>query len=116
VTSTPTYLPGVTTDIAPETEEPAPETAENEYLGKAEGMGGTVTVKVTMDGDAIAEVEVISHKETEGIGTKPIDSMPAQFVGMKTADEVAAVDKVAGATITSNALKEAVTDALSQVK
>ncbi|MPM49331.1 Electron transport complex subunit RsxG [bioreactor metagenome] len=116
VTSTPTYLPGTTTDIAPVTEEPAPETAENEYIGKAEGMGGPVTVKVTMDGDAIAKVEVISHKETDGIGTKPIDSMPEQFVGMKTADEVAAVDKVAGATITSNALKEAVADALSQVK
>lgn len=116
VTSTPTYLPGVTTDIAPAAEEPAPETAENEYIGKAEGMGGPVTVKVTMDGDAIAKVEVISHKETDGIGTKPIDSLPALFVGMKTADEVAAVDKVAGATITSNALKEAVADALSQVK
>ncbi|HWP81015.1 MAG TPA: FMN-binding protein [Candidatus Acidoferrum sp.] len=79
-------------------------------------MGGPLTVKVTVDAGKIAKVEVISHKETDGIGTGPIDSMPAAFVGCETADDVAAVDGVSGATITSNAMKEAVTDALSKVE
>ncbi len=39
--------------------ESAVELAENEKLGTAKGMGGDVTVKVTMDGDKIAAVEVV---------------------------------------------------------
>lgn len=91
------------------------EAGENQYIGRAAGMNGDVVVRVTMDGDAIATVEILEQSETEGIGSLAIEQMPAQFVGMSTADAINAVDGVSGATITSNALKEAVLDALSQV-
>ena len=78
-------------------------------------MMALLEVRVTMDGDKIANVEVMSHGETAGIGTKAIDAMPAAFVG-KTAAEVEAVDTVSGATVTSGALRAAVLDALSKVK
>ena len=97
-------------------EEAAVELGENQYLGEGKGFGEEpVVVRVTMDGDKIANVEVMSHGETAGIGTKAIDAMPAAFVG-KTAAEVEAVDTVSGATVTSGALRAAVLDALSKVK
>ncbi len=83
-------------------------------LGTSEtGMGGLVSVAVGLDADGkIAQVEVTRHSETEGIGTKAIDAMPERFVGLATAEEIDAVDAVAGATVTSKALKAAVKTAL----
>lgn len=77
------------------------------------GMGGRVSVAVRLDADGkIAEVEVTRHSETEGIGTMAIDQLPAEFVGLSTAEEIDALDAVSGATVTSNALKAAVKAAL----
>ena len=85
----------------------------NEYTAEgAGGMGGPVKVKVTMDGDKIAAVEVVSHKETPGISDPAIKELPAAIVKAQSAD----VDGVAGATMTSNAIKDAVKKALSGVK
>lgn len=89
------------------------EAGENQYIGSAEGINGDVVVRVTMDGDKIAEVEVLKQSETVGIGDKAIEVLPEQFVGMSTADSINGVDGVSGATITSNALKEAVINALT---
>lgn len=89
---------------------------ENQYLGTAKGMEGDVTVRVTMDGGKISQVEVLKQTETAGIGTKAVDELPAKFVGMSSAAEVDGVDAVAGATVTSTALKEAIKAALAQVK
>lgn len=46
------------------------------------------------------------------IGSKAIEAMPAEFVGCSTAEEIDALDTVSGATVTSNALKEAVKAAM----
>ena len=51
-------------------EEPKAEAAlaENEYVGTGVSeIGGEVKVKVTMDGDKIAKIDVLSHSETSGI-------------------------------------------------
>ncbi|MBS7301395.1 MAG: FMN-binding protein, partial [Eubacteriales bacterium] len=68
--------------------------------------------RVTMDGDKIANVEVVAQNETEGIGDKAIEAIPAAIVAANSAD----VDVVASATVTSKAIIAAVKDALSQVK
>ncbi len=90
--------------------------ADNEYIGTGKGMNGDVKVKVTMDGGKISKVEVIEQSETTGIGDKAISALPEKFVGMASSDEVDGVDVVTGSTITSNAIKDAIKDALSQVK
>ncbi|WP_102341690.1 C-GCAxxG-C-C family (seleno)protein [Galactobacillus timonensis] len=90
--------------------------ADNEYVASAQGMDGDVKVKVTMDNGAISNVEVLEQNETAGIGTKAVDELPSKFVGMSTAEEIDSVDAVSGATITSNAIKEAVKSCLLQVK
>lgn len=92
------------------------ECGENQYIGKGEGYGGEVVVRVTMDGDKIGNVEILKHQETPNVGTNAIDGLPEQFKGLATADEVDALDAVSGATVTSKALKEAVKAALAQVK
>ena len=112
VESTPTTL-GMDTDLgATKTYE----TAEGEYVGVGKGLMGDVAVRVTMADGKIAAVEVIEQNETAGIGSLAIDAIPSQFVGLSTAEEIDAIDTVSGATVTSKALKEAVKNALAQVK
>ena len=110
VTSSLTYLPGCSEEVAATYEA----SAENEYIGKGTGIGGDVVVKCTIENGEVKAVEVLQQTETEGIGTPAIENLPAKFVGCKTAEDVTAVDAVAGATITSKALKAAVIDCLTQ--
>ena len=93
---------------AAEAEAAAPELAANEYIGVGKGFNGDVKVKVTMDGGKIAKIEVLEHKED----FTPFDKMIEAMVAGNTA----AVDTQAGATVASNALIEAVNNALAQVK
>ncbi len=94
---------------APAAEEAAaPELAANEYIGIGKGFNGDVKVKVTMDGGKIAKIEVLEHKED----FNPFDKMIEAMVAGNTAT----VDTQAGATVASNALIEAVNNALAQVK
>lgn len=80
----------------------------DQRTGEAEGYGGKLTVSVTMNGDDITSVRVTSHNETEGVGTRAIDALPAAIAEADSAD----VDGVSGATITSNAIKQAVRQAM----
>jgi len=69
---------------------------------------GTIAT-VTLNGDDITAVEVVGDSETQGIGTNAIDQLPALI---EEADSTE-VDVVAGATVTSNAIIEAVNNALA---
>ncbi|MDR1211512.1 MAG: FAD-binding protein [Spirochaetaceae bacterium] len=91
---------------------PALNTAANEYLGEGTGMGGAVTVKVTMSAGRISRVEIVSHHETVGIGDAAINRIPAAIVAANSAD----VDIVSGATLTSRAIITGVKDALSKAR
>lgn len=84
--------------------------AENEFIGVGMGIADNLTVKVTMDGDEIAAIEVLSHNETKGISDRAIAELPAMIVEAQSVE----VDNISGATRTSNGIKAAVADALSQ--
>ncbi len=84
-----------------------------EYTATAAGFGGDVTVKITVDENAITAVEVTGDKETAALGGKAIEQYNTSLVGVSDAD---AVDVMSGATITSNAVKEALGKALAQAK
>lgn len=79
--------------------------------GEAQGYGGTLRVAVSMNGTDITDVQVVSHSETEGVGTRAIDALPDMIV---EADSVS-VDSVSGATVTSEAIKAAVSQAITGV-
>ncbi len=84
----------------------------NEYIGVGVSeIGGEVKVKVTMDGDKIAKIEVLSHNETAGISDPAFAAIPDAIIAANSTQ----VDAVSGATKTSQALIDAVNDALSKV-
>ena len=81
--------------------------------GKAKGFQSEVTVQLTVDANgAIAELIVKSGDETPGFGTRcgEDENFINQFIG-KTAPVEA--DALAGATVTSKAVIEAVNNALT---
>ncbi len=82
---------------------------------RASGFGGefTVVVKLFSDG-RIAKVEIsaLNFPETEDYGTRCLDeSFLSKFIGLSSSKEVLGVDAVSGATVTSNAIKNAVSQA-----
>ena len=68
-----------------------------------------LTVTVTVDANAITDIQV-EHQETEGVGSPIAESLPAQIMELQGLG----IDAVAGATLTSNAILEGVTDCLKQ--
>ncbi len=95
-----------------EPEATEPELAANEYIGVANGFGGEVKVKVTMDGDKIAKIDVLSHTETAGISDAAFNTIPDAIIAAQSTS----VDVAANATVTSKAIMAAVENALAQVK
>ena len=83
---------------------------DGEYEGVGTGMGGDVKVKVTVADGKITNVEVLEHAETEGVCEPAIEQIPVAIVEANSTD----VDVVTNATVTSNAIIEAVNNALSK--
>ena len=80
------------------------------YTGTAAGKNGDVKVEVTFSANAIDSVKVVEHSETAGISDGAIENIPAAIVE----NQSLAVDTVSGATITSDAILQAVADAVAQ--
>lgn len=80
------------------------------YTGKANGMKGEVVVDVTFDDTSITKIEIVSHQETPGISDAAFESVPEDIIKYQSL----AVDTVAGATISSNAVLEAVAQAVTE--
>lgn len=78
------------------------------YTAQADGYHGAVKVQVEVDANAILSVEVVEHEETQGVGTNAIEKLPNQIVEYQSL----AVDTIAGCTLTSNAIIQAVEAAL----
>ena len=85
---------------------------ENEYLGEGQGLHGSIKAKVKIENGLITAVEIVEQHETAGQTDDVWTQMPEAMV----ASGVAEVDTITGATIASNGLIEAVSDALSQAK
>lgn len=85
----------------------------DQYLGVSDnGMGDRMVVRVTYKDDKIQNVEVLQQSESGDVGLKAIHELPAKMVAANTP----AVDAVSGASVTSNALKEAVAQAVAKAK
>lgn len=79
-----------------------------EFTGTATGMG-EVTVTVTLTDGVITACKVVGDSETEGIGSVVVESAPDEIVS----GNKGAIDVVSGATITSEAINEALAAALA---
>ena len=79
-----------------------------DFTGTAKGMGGDVTVTLTLTDSKITGCTAEGKDETPGIGTMALEQLP---VAIAESGSIA-VDGVSTATITSNAIKEAAAAAL----
>ena len=79
-----------------------------EFTGTATGMG-EVSVTITLTDGVITGCEIVGDSETEGIGSVVVESAPDEIVS----GNKGAIDVVSGATITSNAVNEALAAALA---
>jgi len=77
--------------------------------GVGQGIDGDVVVQVEADAATIYSVEVLEQNETEGIGSVAVEKLPGAIVAANSI----AVDGIASATVTSNAIKDAVRQALT---
>ena len=84
--------------------------ADGTYTASGEGKDGPVVVETTFEGGKITSVVVTEQNETPEIARLPLEQIPAAIVKADAWD----VDSVTGATITSDAIKAAVKDAIVQ--
>ena len=82
---------------------------DGEYLGSANGYGGILTVKVTIKNGKISAIDVISQNETPQYFRRAY-AVINQILSTGSVN----VDSISGATVSSNALKMAVADAIQK--
>jgi len=82
------------------------------------GYGGEINLLVGIGSEgSISGIKVISHSETEGLGSKVLeDSYLDNFTGLKSAAEISGVDAITSATISSEAVKKGIVTALEAVE
>ena len=83
--------------------------ATGDFTGTAKGFGGDVTVTLTLTDGKITGCTAEGADETEGVGSKAIEQLPGEIAESGSIE----VDGVSGATITSNAIKEAAAAAIT---
>ncbi len=76
--------------------------------GEAEGFGGKVTVELTVEGGTITDAVITGADETPTVGGAALEELKAQVIAANGPE----IDGVSGATITSNAVKMAVAEAM----
>ena len=82
---------------------------DGEYEGTATGYGGPLTVRITVKGGKLTDIKVVYQTETPEYFNRA-----KAVIGKILSSGNVNVDSVSGATISSNAIKKAVADALSK--
>lgn len=82
------------------------------YTAAIAGQNGPVKVEVTTSADKILSVKIVDQKETEGIGSKAVAALSAEIVKAQSAN----VQSIAGASVSSAAIKKAVQECLNQAQ
>tara|TARA_B100000965_G_C19289914_1_gene625373 strand:+ start:112 stop:432 length:321 start_codon:yes stop_codon:yes gene_type:complete len=80
------------------------------YEGIGEGQHGPIKVEVVTDEYTIMDIKIIEQQETPVLSDIVFEKIPERVIKKNSAN----VDVVAGATFTSEALLEAVNDALKK--
>jgi fumarate reductase flavoprotein subunit len=105
-----------TTTLVPATATPeiasTPVASGEAKIGTAtvRGHGGDVTVTLTVKDGKITDCKIVGDGETPALGGKAVAQMPAEYIQAGSLE----VDGVAGATVTSNAIKSAAQMAYNQ--
>ena len=76
--------------------------------GEADGFGGTVTAELTVTDGTITDVVLTGDKETPTVGGAALETLKEQVLSANGPE----IDGVSGATVTSTAVKNAVSKAM----
>ena len=79
--------------------------------GEGNGIDGKIVVEVKADAEKIYEVNILEQNETPGIGSVAVEKLPGAIVEANSLE----VDGITGATVSSTAIKAAVTAALESL-
>ena len=82
---------------------------DGQYEASSEGYGGLLTVRITVKNGKLTDIKILSHNETEEY-FKKASAIIKEILRTEKVD----VDSVTGATISSNAIKDAVLKALQK--
>ena len=83
---------------------------DGEYEASVDGQEGKMNVKTTIADGKISKVEIVEQHETEAVAKPALESLPTAIAEQNSVN----VDTIAGATLTSNRILDAVTDCLNQ--
>ena len=105
----------VTEEVAEETTEEAAEApagglVPGTYTGSAQGFGGLVEVTLEVGDDGTAAASIVGDSETPEVGGAALEELTNQLNAAQSAE----IDGVAGATMTSNGVREAAAAAFEQ--
>ena len=81
-----------------------------EYSATVKGFGGDVTVTIVVDENKITECRIEGAEETDGVGSRAVEELPGEILEAQSAE----VEAVAGATVTSDAIVQALEEALKE--
>ena len=87
---------------------PLPTVADGTYSGSGRGYQGPIAVSVQVVGGRVDNIEVTSHSDTVGIGTRAMDAIKTSIIQ----NQSLGVDAVTGATGSSQGIIQAVRNAL----
>lgn len=96
------------TPPAEQPQEELPELKAGEYMTSTYGHNGILKLKVTTDEHRVVSIEVVESLETPEIAQTAFDQLIPAIIEQQNI----ALDAVAGATVTSNAILEGVTEAI----
>ena len=85
---------------------------EGTYTAEAEGNNGPIKIEASFTETEIKDIKILSQVETVGLGDAAIENIIQSIMEGQTL----AVDSIAGATYSSNAILEAVEDCVRQAE
>ena len=113
IAADPAFAPTERTAVKPSDEVDLSALKDGTYTGTGTGMGGDINVTLEISGGHIAVADISPNNETQGIGGyEAIED--GTFAAQVEAAQSADIDGVAGATVTSKAIEQAVRSALKQ--
>uniref|UniRef100_UPI0038905042 FAD-dependent oxidoreductase n=1 Tax=Treponema sp. TaxID=166 RepID=UPI0038905042 len=83
------------------------------FTGKGEGRNGEVEVEITVKDGKIFDAKIVKESETPEIALPAEELILKQFITSGSTEEI---DVVSGATLTSNAVLDALDEAISQAQ
>lgn len=86
--------------------------ADGEWEGEAQGFGGPISVKVTVESGMLTDIEIVSAEQEDKAYLSMAETILPAILEAQSAD----VDTISGATFSSGGIKNAAAQALEKAE